>query len=363
MSAQPAILVTGAAGNLGQRLLPLLSAYRVIAVDMRAPSGFSAHHFESLDLGRESSCARLIELMQAYQVTAVVHLAFVIDPVRTGVLDVERQWQINVAGTARVMEAIAEVNRMGGAVRTFIYPSSVSVYGPQLPPLVKEDHPLAAHTLPYAVHKMEADQAVQRRARHLPTCSTFILRAHIFTGATMENYLVGALRGTPTGRGRIAARLRRKGTRLPLLLPRSVDLTRSWLQFLHVDDMARLISWILQHQASAPGPQVLNVASRGDAITMARCVELANAKLMRLPTWLCLLLLDVMWAAGISGFPPHAFPYMIGSFTMDLGRLRQLLGKDFEDVIHHTTEQALVDSFRAPASGRTATPLSSGVAR
>ena len=62
-----------------------------------------------------------------------MHLAFVIDPVRTGVLDVERMWQINVAGTARVMEAIAEVNRHGGRVEKFVFISSVSAYGPETP--------------------------------------------------------------------------------------------------------------------------------------------------------------------------------------------------------------------------------------
>ena len=34
-----------------------------------------------------------------------------LDPVRAGVLDLDRMWQINVAGTARVMEAITEANR------------------------------------------------------------------------------------------------------------------------------------------------------------------------------------------------------------------------------------------------------------
>ena len=59
-------------------------------------------------------------------------------------------WQTNVAGTARVMEAISVVNRTGGHVRQFIFPSSVSAYGPETPGPVKEDFPLRAHTLPYA---------------------------------------------------------------------------------------------------------------------------------------------------------------------------------------------------------------------
>ena len=60
-------------------------------------------------------------LLRELQPVSVVHLAFVIDPQRTGVLDVDRMWQINVAGTARVMEAITEANRIRGNHRPPIY--------------------------------------------------------------------------------------------------------------------------------------------------------------------------------------------------------------------------------------------------
>src|SRR3954467_8283756 len=161
----PSVLVTGVSGNLGMRLLPLLADYAVIGVDMMAPADTSRlAHFEQLDLGTEASCPRLVQLLREFGVTTVIHLAFVIDPLRTGVLDTGRMWQINVAGTARVMEAIAEVNRQGGSVKKFIFPSSVSAYGPDTPPLVTEDHALGAQSLPYAMHKQESDEVVQLRA-------------------------------------------------------------------------------------------------------------------------------------------------------------------------------------------------------
>ena len=122
-------------------------------------------------------------------------------------------WRINVAGTARVMEAIAEANRNPETtIRQFIFPSSVSAYGPDLPAPVAEDAPLNAHTLPYAVHKKESDLVVQQRAPSLRGCGVFILRPHIFAGATVENYLMGAFRGTPNGKGARAARMRQSRT-------------------------------------------------------------------------------------------------------------------------------------------------------
>lgn len=345
--ARPTIVVTGAAGNLGQRLLPFLHGFRVIGLDfrpLRDSSGFAG--FVEVDLGVESSCEALIDVLRTHDASAVVHLAFVIDPLQTGVLDTHRMWQINVAGTSRVMEAIAVVNRTGGAVRQFIFPSSVSAYGPETPGLVDEDYPLQAHTLPYAVHKKESDLVVQSRAAALGDCSTYVLRPHIFTGAAMQNYLVGALRGTPTGKGRLAVSLRQKGKRLPMILPFGDEYPVKLFQFVHVDDMARLVAYILHHVPAKSSLHILNVAGRGDALTIARCAELGQSRILRLPTrTLCRLVLKLIWDLGISGMPANALPYIVGSYTMDTSRLKDFLGADYESVMRFTIEDALRDSF------------------
>ncbi len=94
------------------------------------------------------------------------------------------------------MEAIAEVNRHGGRIEKFVFISSVSAYGPETPGPIDEDHPLAAHTLPYAVDKMQADEVARNRSAQLGECATIILRPHIFAGATMQNYLIGRSRNS-----------------------------------------------------------------------------------------------------------------------------------------------------------------------
>src|SRR5450631_3848390 len=199
--AKPVVVVTGVSGNLGSRLLPLLGSYSVIGVDVSPPHTDSELQFENLDLGQESSTRVLYELLRDTHAYAVVHLAFIIDPVRSGVLDVERMWQINVSGTARVMEAVTEANRTtDDGVKQFIFPSSVSAYGPNLPAPATEESVLAAHTLPYAIPKKQSDEGVQARSHALRGCSAYILRPHIFAGATVENYLMGAFRGTPNGK-------------------------------------------------------------------------------------------------------------------------------------------------------------------
>jgi nucleoside-diphosphate-sugar epimerase len=346
MAPNRTVLITGISGNLGTRLLPLLSDFRVVGVDMRPPESSSLLQFEQMDLGREPSCRQLIELLRASGAQSVVHLAFVLDPQRSGVLDVERMWQINVAGTARVMEAVSVVNRTGGNVQRFIFPSSVAAYGPETAGPVPEDAPLRAHTLPYAIHKRECDEVVRYRAESMGDCRCYLLRPHIFTGASMQNYIVGALRGTPLGPSKRAARMRAEGRRLPLMLPRGAKYLEKRLQFLHVDDMARLLVVLLNRPETDPPISIMNVAGRGESLTVQRCAEIAQATIKRVPTRAAFhTVLRFLWRFGISSIPPDALPYLIGSYTMDTTRLQRFLGPDYPRVIQHTTEEALRDSF------------------
>jgi len=347
--AKPTILVTGVSGNLGRRFLRQITGYTVVGVDLTPPAE-SVDRFIPLDLGREESTRQLHLLLRELQPASVVHLAFVIDPQRTGVLDVDRMWQINVAGTARVMEAITEANRLAGTiVRQFIFPSSVSAYGSDMPEAVSEDAPLQAHTLPYAIHKKESDLVVQQRAPSLRGCGVFILRPHIFAGATVENYLMGAFRGTPNGKGARAARMRQEGKRLPCMLPYGQKYLDNKIQFVHVDDMGRLMAWILKRESEPEARRltILNVAGRGEPMTFAQCIQIAKAKLLRVPgKWVMRQILQFLWNWDISAIPPDAVPYMTGQYIMNTSRLKDFLGNDYEQVITKTNLEAFSDSFQ-----------------
>jgi nucleoside-diphosphate-sugar epimerase len=351
-TAKPTILVTGVSGNLGRRLLNQLSGYSVVGVDLTPPADAdSVARFVPLDLGREESTRQLFLLIRELQPVSVVHLAFVIDPQRTGVVDVDRMWQINVAGTARVMEAISEANRVAPSpnamVRQLIVPSSVAVYGSDLSRPVAEDAPLLAHTLPYAIHKRESDMVVQHRAPSMRGCGVFILRPHIFAGATVENYLMGAFRGTPNGKGTRAARMREAGKRLPCMLPYGQKYLDNQLQFIHVDDMARLIAWILKREPEAQRLTIMNVAGRGEPMSYAQCIQFAQAKLVRVPgKWTMRQILQFLWNRKISSIPPDAVPYMTGQYTMNTDRLKTFLGGDYERVITKTSQEAFMDGVQ-----------------
>jgi nucleoside-diphosphate-sugar epimerase len=348
-SEKPVVVVTGISGNLGSRLMPMLGSFSVIGVDVTPPQTDLPLKFERLDLGEESSTRALYEILRDSRPAAVVHLAFVIDPVRSGVLETERMWQINVAGTARVMEAITEANRTAESViRQFIFPSSVSVYGSQLAAPATEQSPMAAHTLAYAIHKKQCDEVVQQRSPALRGCSVYILRPHIFAGATVENYLLGAFRGTPNGKSARAEKMRSEGKRLPCMLPRGEEYLENKIQFVHVDDMSRLIAHILRRDPEPQRLTVLNVAGPGEPLTFGRCIQMAQAKLVRVPgRWAMRKVLEYLWYRQISAIPPEAVPYMTGEYIMDTSRLQNFLGAEYQDVMRYTIEDAFADSFKA----------------
>ncbi len=356
MSTAPAVIVTGVSGDLGCRLLPQLSGFDVIGVDIRPPENVSLRRFEPFDFSTEAACGQMVDLLRETAAPAVVHLAFVVDPVKTGVLDAERMWQSNVAGLARVMEAISVVNRYGGSVSKFIYPSSVAVYGPETEYLVSEEHPLQARSLPYALHKQECEQVIRYRQDWMTGCRTYVLRPHIFAGATVQNYMIGALRGTPTGTSKRAQRMRAAGERLPALLPWGKQYVEKKLQFVHVDDVARLVAHLLRREAERdPQLTALNVAGRGEPMTIAQCTQLAGTKVRRVPTQrIARMIVQKLWDWKISAVPPEALPYLLGSYTMDTSRLRAFLGSDYERIIQFTVEEALRDSVGQSAASAAA---------
>jgi nucleoside-diphosphate-sugar epimerase len=198
---------------------------------------------------------------------------------------------------------------------------------------------------------MECDKVVQQRAPSLRGCSAYMLRPHIFTGASVDNYLVGAFRGTPNGRSTRAAAMRAEGKRLPCILPYGNRYLANRIQFVHVDDIARLIAYILGKQE--PEPQrltILNVAGRGEPLTFEKCIDMAHAKLVRSPgKWAMRLVLKLGWKFGISSIPPEAVPYMTGEYIMNTERLQKFLGPRYPDVIRHTNAEAFLDSFATSA--------------
>jgi nucleoside-diphosphate-sugar epimerase len=340
------IMVTGISGNLGRRVAPLLTAYDLVTVDLYPPTkNIPCGKFVQLDLSEAHGQDEMARLVQTENIEAVLHLAFVIDPVRTGIVDVQRMWQANVVATRRLMEAVAEKNASATAVRLVVFPSSVSAYGPDLPGEVTEDAELRAHTLPYAVHKREADEICQQMFPKLGGCALYVYRPSIFAGKSVDNFILRAIRGKPSGRGWLARSVERAGWKLPMLMPASASGNNTF-QYVHVDDVARVFHWTLEYFAPAQ-LKIINLAGRGPSIAFAECAQLAGTPVVHLPSEKSVVAaLRLLWAIGLSGVPPTAIPYFLGSYTMNTAKLQNELGSDYENIVRYTTRDALLDSLQ-----------------
>jgi hypothetical protein len=133
-------------------------------------------------------------------------------------------------------------------------------------------------------------------------------------------------------------------------LPYRKRYARNRVQYVHIDDMARLIAHILEREPESKRLSILNVAGRGEALTIERCIELSGSKVIRVPgEWACKVALEYAWRTGLSAIPPGLAPYMLGECIMNTDRLRSFLGHDYEHVMRYTIEEAFVESLGALA--------------
>jgi len=339
--ALPALLVTGLSGNIGRHLAPHLKDLLLVGVDLFSPRlDHPRVEFHALDLSQPEAPAVLENLMREARVRQVVHLAFVLDPARTGAMTKERQWEINVRGTANLLEAIERVNQPHRQVEHFLYLSSVTAYGPHLPGPVREDHPQQPHTYTYALHKKETEDLCRAHLPRLNGCAMTILRGHVFLGPGVDNFIVTALRGRGNPRTRLGRWVRQRGWRLPLLLPRGEQYGGLY-QFMHIEDAARLIAWLCRH----PPQQeltILNAQGRGEPVTGTDVARAGGIPLWRLPGYgFVRFLYQLVWGIGLSAVPPDSFPYFAGSYVMNTERLEQLLGPEYTRIVQHTAQEAL----------------------
>jgi nucleoside-diphosphate-sugar epimerase len=172
----------------------------------------------------------------------------------------------------------------------------------------------------------------------------YVYRPHIFVGRTVDNYILRALRGRPSGRGWVAKAVEKLGLQVPIVLPWSSK-GENLFQFAHVDDVARVLAWTVRHFRSGE-LKILNLCAPGEPLTLAECARMARTPIVRLAGLKVVdNLLGVLWAMGLSGVPAGSMPYFLGSYTMSTKRLREELGEDFEGLIRFTSREGLEDAL------------------
>jgi UDP-glucose 4-epimerase len=290
-------LITGGSGYIGSRLVERLSGRddteRITIADVRPPAAFRPKtDYQRLDV-RDVAATRA--LLAAERPDALVHLAFVLNPIK----DEHRMYDIDVNGTVNVLEAAS-----AAGIEQVLVTSSAVAYGafPDNPVPLEEDHPLrGVPSFSYARDKTESDRVCQLWGLRHPDRVMTIVRPCIVYGPTVDNYLV----------------------RLWLKQPFRADFGRSDppLQFVHEEDVVDALVLLLDGRHDG----AFNVAGDG-LITPAECAELIGMKTRRVPLSLWRRFVAVMWRVGASEAPPGSLEYAIHPWVVSNQKLKDVAG-------------------------------------
>jgi len=149
----PKVLVTGAAGQIGAELVPLLrSKYgrdQVVAALHKAPGSVSVRDgpFESLNVADSSAVSRVV---RQYGIDTIYHLAAVLSA--TGESNPDLAWEVNMQGLKNVLD----VARQSKVKRVF-WPSSIAVFGPDAPRISAPQNAALNPTTMYGVSKVAGE--------------------------------------------------------------------------------------------------------------------------------------------------------------------------------------------------------------
>lgn len=252
-------LVTGADGFVGtwltRRLLAdgweVTGAVQPRPGAERAQPGGPGVHWVSLELTDPASVRRAVT--QAFD--AVVHLAAVASG-SDAASDPGQAWQVNAAGTARLIDVLVQAKRAGTGDPVFLFISTGEVYGRgDAAPRKETDVPAPCSS--YAASKLGAEVAALEGWRR-GGIRTVVARAFPHTGPGQDTrFVVPAF----VERLRVAKRSGAKAIKVGNLAPVR--------EFLHVADVVDAYVRLL---ASGEAGEIYNVSS-GDGVSVAELLD------------------------------------------------------------------------------------------
>ena len=269
VEAAKVVAVTGSSGYIGSRLLRQLeeeTLEKLVAFDTRPPP-LPIHNLASYrqDVGRP-----IENPLRENGVTTLVHLAFIRNQGRS-----RRELRNTRENNLRTLRAVLDSGSRAG-VQHIIYLSSHTVYGPRRDnpvPLTELAVPRPLPDFPFGYDKFLSEQVLESFAERHPETKVTILRVSPVLGPGADKDIF-----------RIFLNSR----------PLGVCGYNSPFQFLHEDDLARILSTVIQRPISG----IFNVA--GDGVAFYR--EIAEAIPVRLrcmPAVLAYPLTGCTWHLGL----------------------------------------------------------------
>ena len=293
------VAITGAGGYIGQRLIAHLDAEdwcgRILGTDISVPTVAS----EKLTfLEKDIRDHGLIDFWKGQDVETLVHLAFVVDPIR----DEKEMYDINVKGTLNVLKICEELN-----IGHVIVASSGTAYGawPDNPEPLKEDDPIRLYppTFNYAHHKGLNEQHFAAFMEKNPDVIFNIVRPSVVYGPNTRNYLSRYFERLPF---------------VPLIDGKDPN-----LQAVHEDDVAHLFSLLIEKKV----PGAFNVAGDG-VVRSSEVGAMIGKRAVNVPRWLYYAITWTMWRLNLKTVeaPPGIVNYTMYPWVVDTTRAKELLG-------------------------------------
>jgi UDP-glucose 4-epimerase len=320
-------LVTGGSGYIGGRLIELLTQEpdnEVLNIDLRPPAiPRPRTRFHSMDIRDRGMRA----LLEAERPDALVHLAFVLNPMR----DEHTMYDIDVNGTQNVLEAAS-----AAGVGQLLVASSTTAYGafPDNPVPLTEEHPVRG--LPgyeYARDKTEIDRLCQLWAAQHPDRVMTIVRPTIVFGPNVNNYIVRFWSTSPF---------------FPLL----DGLDPDW-QFVHEDDVVEAMSRLLVERRGG----IFNLTGDG-TIKLSEAARLAGLKTRKMSTKVYRRIAKAAWTLHLPKVeaPPGQIDFILYPWIASNEKLKAELGWTPRYTSRETFEITMRAKGLLAGGGETAAP-------
>ena len=307
-------LITGGSGYIGGRLIELLTRQddaEVLNLDIRPPSiPRPRTRFIRMDV-RDRGMRALVE---AETPDALVHLAFVLNPIR----DEHAMYDIDVNGTQNVLDAAS-----AAGTPQLLVASSTTAYGawPDNPvPLTEEDPVRGMPGYEYARDKTEIDRLCQLWAAQHPDRTMTIVRPTIVFGPNVDNYIVRFWTTSPF---------------FPLLDGNDPD----W-QFVHEEDVVYAISRLVSERRGG----IFNLTADG-TIKLSEAARLAGLKTRRMPTKVYRRIATAAWRMRLPRVeaPPGQIDFILYPWIASNEKLKAELGW----TPRYTSRETFVETMRA----------------
>lgn len=181
------VLITGAAGYIGQQLVKLLleqQKHHVIAADIRDVSPFE--HHENLTYVRLDVRSKEADtILKEYEVDVVVHLASIVTPGKKS--NREFEYSVDVLGTKNILKACVK-----SGVKRIVISSSGAAYGyhSDNPDWLEETNAIRGNEeFAYSYHKRLVEEMLSDYRELHPELEQTIFRIGTILGETVNNQI------------------------------------------------------------------------------------------------------------------------------------------------------------------------------